>query len=81
MTLPDPYYGYADMGAPVGSEGRQFVAHGIQGSTFETSRLQRLDGGAGVRHSSEAMTLGLEATVNYIAMAILEGVRLRNEHK
>lgn len=77
VTVPETYFGYADRGAPLGSEGRAFVAHSIPGSTFETTQRLFLDGGAGTPRSSDAMTLGFEATVNYVAMGLLEGLRLK----
>lgn len=78
ITLTDTYFGSADRGAPPGSEGRQMASYGINGATFETSRLQRLDGGSAAIHESRALTLGVEAIVNYIGMGVRMGVAYAN---
>lgn len=80
ITETRPYFGYANKTNAGGTTGQQMAHHGFPGSTFEVSRLQRLDGGAGAARSSRAMTLGYEAFVNYLAMGIKEGIGLKNRN-
>ncbi|NLK92091.1 MAG: DUF2817 domain-containing protein, partial [Bacteroidales bacterium] len=72
------YLGWANMGAPLGSEGRHAsVAYGIQGGTFETCVQVMLESEP-ERYSSLALTLGTEAFINWLALNLQENVKFYN---
>lgn len=70
------YLGYADHDLPGGCEARQFVAYGVHGATFEFSQVMLH--ASDVTHGSEALTLGMETQVNYIALMAKAGLESKN---
>ena len=79
ITSTADRFGYSDMNAPNGSESQQMTEYGILSSTYETGSLQRLDGGSGEARSARAMTLALDATVNWLALGARTGLQLAAE--
>lgn len=77
ITDSSLFFGFVDHGErPGGGEGAHFPALGIPGAVFETSLINRL-GAPEPTYSSRAMTLGLEAFVNYVLMGAYEGLRIQ----
>lgn len=71
------YFGYSSLSVSPGSEGMQAVAYGIQGGIFEVCSAFYLEPGY-ANYDSIALTLGLEAFVNYLILALKHCVAYYN---
>ena len=74
------YFGYVDNQGPMGSEGHQANLYGIQGGTFETSRIFKLEESP-TNQSSLAITLGVEAFINLLLVNLKYGTEYYNLNK
>ena len=72
------YIGYADLGQPSGSEGRQAVdKYGINASSFEISSSFAWEAGMPT-NSSAVATIGVETFINWILMNVKYAPQLYN---
>ena len=74
----DYYIGYANVGAPIGSEGKQAVEmYGINGGTFEICERFLWESGS-PRFSSAVATVGVESFINWILLNVKHACALYN---
>lgn len=74
------FLGYSDASAPNGSEGMYAASLGIQAGTFEVSAKMPYEPSA-VSYSSIAITLGVEAFINWLVINLRENVAYYNGGK
>lgn len=74
----DYYIGYSNVGAPIGSEGKQAVEiYGLNGGTFEICERFLWEAGS-PRYSSAVATVGVESFINWILLNVKHGCDLKN---
>lgn len=72
------FLGYANRRQPLGGEGSQANLYGIQGGTFEISRILYLEDNP-VKYSSNVITMGVETLINFLSINLKNGVDYYNK--
>ena len=76
----DVYFGYVERATTPGLEGLQANLYGITASTYEISRIFRLEENP-VNSSSQVITMGVEGLVNLLLLNLKVGVDYYNRNK